>query len=54
MDGQAWNVGVLEQNTSRFLLRVDMAGLETNEGQEIEAALKAALNEPRRRRVQTV
>jgi len=54
MDGQTWDVDVLEQNTGRFLLRVDMAGLETNEGQEIEAALKAALNELRRRRVQTV
>ena len=53
MDGHPPDVDVMEKNTSRFLLRVDLAGLDMNEGHEIEAALKSALNELRRRRVQT-
>ncbi|MCY6380188.1 adenylate/guanylate cyclase domain-containing protein [Hoeflea prorocentri] len=44
---------VLEENTGRFHLRVNFDGMELNEERQIEAALKSALDQLRRRRPQS-
>ena len=41
---------VLEKKSGRFHLHLDLSDLQESEGEEIESALQAALNEVRKRR----
>ena len=42
---------ILEKRSDRLHLRVDLTDLEENEGEQIETALEAALDEVKKRRM---
>ena len=49
-DGPRADADILEKKSDRLHLHVDLTDLEANEGEQIETALEAALNEVRKRR----